>query len=228
MEPFTLVALGIASALLLKKGGTHMQTLDNTVAVTGLTPAERMKSIAKVYAPVISSQSARLGIPPAAAAAVISIESGGRGFGKDGRLLIRFEPHVFHNRTAGKTTAGFDVPDSHASQAAEYEAFGQAKTLNEDAAYKSISMGAGQIMGFNAQRVGYSSAKAMYDAFQTSLQAQLEGIFEFIRTDSKLLQAVRNSDWTTFAERYNGSGQHGYDAKLAKAAGLYPKDSQVA
>ncbi|MBI1750740.1 MAG: DUF3380 domain-containing protein [Acidobacteria bacterium] len=44
-----------------------------------------------------------LGIPPADAVAVLCVESGGRGFGPDGRLLMRFENHVFWQRWGNKS-----------------------------------------------------------------------------------------------------------------------------
>jgi len=48
---------------------------------------------------------AELGITPAAALAVLCVESGGTGFGPDGRLLIRFENHVFWDRWGSKSEA---------------------------------------------------------------------------------------------------------------------------
>ena len=224
MEPFTIAAIAGAAWLALKKkqADAQVQGLDNALVVTGATPAARIASIAKLYASVIKSEAARLAIPEAAAAAVISIESGGKGFGSDGKLLIRFEPATFKKYTDKS------VSDSHKNQAAEYAAFAQAAGIDEDAAYKSISMGAGQIMGFNAKRIGYPSAKAQFAAFSSSLQAQLIGMFEFIRTDAKLIKAARSGDWTTFAIHYNGSGQKGYDQKLAAATSLYPQNANVA
>lgn len=44
-----------------------------------------------------------LGIPPADAVAILCVESGGQGFGADGRLIIRFENHVFWKRWGSKT-----------------------------------------------------------------------------------------------------------------------------
>ncbi|NJN43933.1 MAG: DUF3380 domain-containing protein [Anaerolineae bacterium] len=48
------------------------------------------------YGGLLSDLSNQLQIDPGVAISVFAIESGGRGFGTDGRLLIRFENHIFY------------------------------------------------------------------------------------------------------------------------------------
>ena len=50
---------------------------------------------------LLGTLSASLGIDPGAALAVMCVEAGGRCFGADGRLVIRFENHVFWQRCGG-------------------------------------------------------------------------------------------------------------------------------
>lgn len=178
----------------------------------GRTPTERV--MAKLYnekGPFIAQQAANLGIEPAVAAAVLVAESSGTGYGENGQLKIRFETHIFEDYT-NKT-----VSNSHRNQAAEYDAFERAKAIDETAAYKSISMGAAQIMGFNAESVGYGNAKEMFEAFQASETKQLMGLFEFVRVRPVLVKAARDKDWETFARHYNGPGyrRYAYHIKLA-------------
>ena len=180
-------------------------------------------------------------IEPRAAAAVLDVESGGEGFGPGGKLLIRFESHIFKPRLGND--AVFNRHFQHAEaqpwahpqyfrrsegdawqpihtggQGTEWAAFELARSLHAEAAYLSISMGAAQIMGFNAQRVGYPSAKTMFDAFGKSLAHQMVGFFNYILSDMDLYNAMRAHDWRTIAKLYNGTGSVDHYAGLLQQA----------
>ena len=76
----------------------------------------------------------------------------------------------------------------------------------------SISMGAPQILGSNFARLGFSSVHDMFDAFNdpdNGDKRQVIGFFKFIETDprNRGIPALRNQDYTAFAEMYNGAGQ---------------------
>src|SRR5690606_32429419 len=99
--------------------------------------------------------------------------SGGQGFGPGGRLLIRFENHLFNqhtgNRYANLFAAGNPQWTGHrwrrhetdtywitlhtGDQAEEWAVLEFAMTLNRNAALQSISMGAPQILGSNHRRI---------------------------------------------------------------------------
>lgn len=159
-------------------------------------------------------------IDPLVLEAIIKVESGGQAYGPDGRPLIRFEAHIFlarqgHNRfrhNTDKPWTGQQVlldgwRDIHTgSQQDEYNAFEIARAANARAAYESISVGLGQIMGFNHARIGYPSAEAMYNAFARSETAQVIGLINFFLSDPQLTQAARSKDWRTIARLYNGPG----------------------
>ncbi len=49
------------------------------------------------YGGLIWQISSQYSIDPTVALAVLSVESGGKGFGPDGRLIIRFENHYFNH-----------------------------------------------------------------------------------------------------------------------------------
>jgi hypothetical protein len=177
----------------------------------GKTPLE--KAMADVYntkGQFIQDEAAKLGIETGVAAACLMCESGGAGY-VGGKLKIRFEPGIFKGFT------GKYVTDSHSSQAAEYDAFERAQHVHKARAFESISMGAAQIMGFNASTIGYGSAKEMFDEFQASEKAQLAGFFSFVASQRVLVKAARGKDWGTFAYHYNGPGYkaNAYDTKLA-------------
>jgi hypothetical protein len=172
--------------------------------------------------------------------AILNVESGGRAYGATGKLLIRFESHIFRSHLGNDDVWGRHfradsvrpwvnqewrrnefsqwMPIHTGNQADEWAAFELATELNRQAAMQSISMGAGQIMGFNAKRIGYPDAQAMFSAFQRSPQAQTIGLINFVLSDSALVQAVRARDYRAIAKLYNGSGQIDVYAPRLEAA----------
>lgn len=168
-------------------------------------------------------------IEPGVAVAVLTVESSGAGF-SGGRMVIRFETHVFWREWGNANPAVFrshfrfdparpwtghafrPAPGApwqgfHGDQQAEWRVFEFARKLDEPAAKRSISMGAPQIMGFHFARIGYDSVLAMFDAFAAGLRAQIVGLFDFIKgpgTDSPLLEALRRGKLADFAAGYNG------------------------
>lgn len=102
---------------------------------------------------------------------------------------------------------------SPADQAKEYQALIWGANIDEDAAYKSISMGAAQVMGWWHTRCGYESAKEMFEAFHDE-GAQIDAFFTFLKNGSPekdngadLFRALQEKDWYDFALGYNGPGQ---------------------
>jgi hypothetical protein len=53
-------------------------------------------------------------------------------------------------------------------------------------------------MGFNHQMIGYATVQEMFEAFQRSERAQLEGMFRFIEARS-LVEPIRRRDFLAFA-----------------------------
>lgn len=182
---------------------------------------------------LLKALAAHLEIDPATAVAVLTVESGGRAFDANGRMIIRFENHVFYDRW-GKDNAGvfeqhfqFNATQrwqdhmwrpatheawrkGHTSQDEEWRVFEFARGLNDTAAKLSISMGGAQIMGFNHPTLGYDTVQQMFDAFSASERDQIVGFFTFIRgrtTESQRIAALQALDFVAFARLYNGPGQ---------------------
>lgn len=196
------------------------------------------------YGGLVGQVARMLGIDPAVAVAVLVAESGGRLFGPDGRMIIRFENHIFFRQWGQSNPAPFNAcfrydesrpwtghqwcpagdalwQDCHrGGQASEWAVFGQAQRMADRAAKRSISMGGAQIMGFNHARLGYESAEAMFDAFATSGRGQIVGFFDFIKgpgTSSGKIVALQNQDYESFASQYNGPGQAAAYAAIIRA-----------
>lgn len=86
--------------------------------------------------------------------------------------------------------------------------------------YRSMSFGLGQVMGFNYDRIGASSAKELYTA---PLDKQVLSIARFLTRSSHVRPVVvkKNpsaNDFRAVARYYNGSGYatHHYDESLAR------------
>lgn len=181
---------------------------------------------------VVAAEAQRLGIEVAFASTIMDVESGGKFFDNQYRIMIRMEPHVFNeksgtdagswrNKGKGRGDGEDKLSDRvigdvscEGGQNSEYTCFEKAKALNRVAAYHAISMGAGQVMGFNSNTIGYASAEAMFNSFQSSAAKQAEGMFRFIESHPKLLEAARQKDFDTFAEIYNGDRTGRYAGRL--------------
>ncbi len=204
----------------------------------GIRPAfsGRQKTVARTWngqGGLISTLSDFTEIDTSAAVAVLCVESRGKGFGADGRMIIRFENHVFwrqwgknnqdlfnthfryspqkawQNQEFREPPRGRWMP-FHGKQNLEWRIFEFARNLNEPAAMRSISMGGPQIMGFNHSRIGYDSAREMFDAFQAHIRYHVLGLFDFIKgsgTTSPMIEALQRNNFESFASFYNGPGQ---------------------
>ncbi len=161
------------------------------------------------YGGLLSALSNVLKIDVGTAVAVLAIESSGQAFGPDGRMIIRFENHIFYQYwgknnqatfakhftySSGQTWLGHkwrptsneawrpaNQSDFHGNQNNEWEVFNFARTLDEAAAKMSISMGAPQIMGFNHSAIGFSTVHDMFEAFKNSERNQIVGFFDFVQ-----------------------------------------------
>ncbi len=186
-----------------------------------------VKSAYNKYGNLLSVLSSKLGIDLAASIAVLSVESGGVGIDK-GRVLIRFENHLFYRYwgknneevyqkhfkfDTGKNWLGHQFRkdpegewiDFHGDQNKEYEALNFARSLDNEKALLSISMGLPQILGSNSKLVGYNSAQEMFDNFTKDIRYHVFALFDFFSPE--MIQFLKNKQFVNFAEHYNGQGQ---------------------
>lgn len=206
-----------------------------------------MGSIYNVRGKYLHDRAKELGASAAALAAVLKVESGGRGFGPDGRAIVRFENHVFWSQWGKANKEAFDrhfkfdadkrwqghqwrkAADEpwagcHKSQTSEWDVIAFAKTLDKIGALKSASYGSGQIMGFNHKGVGFATVEEMVEKFDEGIKPQLDATIAFIKGHPKCLKGLREKDYTLFAEGYNGTGKATeYGARIKEAADSYLK-----
>ena len=155
--------------------------------------------------------------------AVLKVETSGCGFLADRRPQILFERHIFHRETQGRFDA--TAPDisspkggGYSGGAAEYDRLARAIALDQRAALCSASWGIGQVMGFNAETVGFADVETMVAAMVASEDNQLQAMFQFVIANN-LHAAMQHHHWETFARGYNGPNfaKNEYDKKLAAA-----------
>ncbi len=202
------------------------------------------------YGNIISVISKELGIDVERALAVICVESGGSGFSSDGKMLIRFENHVFHSYWGSKSEENQKLFDEHftfdpknrrnnhqyrakksddwktghTGQAAEWESLEIARKLNDTQALYSISMGAPQVMGFNYKMIGYNSVNEMFDAFSKDIRYHIMALFDFCTAKSTRVQYLITGDFLSFAKEYNGlTAPEQYEARLIQYYDIYKK-----
>lgn len=179
--------------------------------------------------PTVTRLAAEIGVDPDALAAVFEVETAGSGL-SGGLPVIRWEGHYFDRlvradmreaaRAAGLANPKAGAVKNPSGQTGRYEMLARASMIDEEAAYASISVGIGQVMGAHAVNLGYSTAKAMWEAAKAGLDAQIDMVVRFIKW-AGLDDELRDLDWSAFARGYNGPNyrSNAYDKKLARAYG---------
>lgn len=158
---------------------------------------------------------------------VARVEAHGVGFAPDRTPTMLFERHYFSRLTGGR----FDASHPELSHP-RWGGYGRADTqtarlrraasLDYAAALRSASWGLGQVMGVNAEGLGYADVETFVDGQRRSEGDQLIAMVRFI-DERGLARALRRRDWTAFARGYSGPSAvaHRYEDRLAQAAALY-------
>jgi len=173
-----------------------------------------------------------LGVPVASIKAVAEVESAGSGFLSDGRVKVQYEPHIMYRRLKehfGQARADRELkahPGLVSTRSGSYQSLDKedkdmgraADLIDRTSALESASWGAFQIMGYHWKTINYKSLQDFIND-QYSARGQLMSFVKFIQADSRLLRALRQKDWTTFARIYNGPNfkANKYDTKMAQA-----------
>jgi hypothetical protein len=159
--------------------------------------------------------------------AVLAVESKNCGFLPDRRPIILFERHIFHKLTRGRfSERNPDISNpaagGYAGLAREYPRLEKAMALDRDAALKSASWGAGQVMGFNHAAAGFADVETMVGAMHQSEDEQLNSVAAFLKT-SNFVRHLQSRDWTALARGYNGAAfaKNKYDVRLNGAFQQY-------
>ncbi|MBS7256357.1 N-acetylmuramidase family protein [Flavobacterium branchiicola] len=154
--------------------------------------------------------------------AVFEVESEGNAFRSNGDPKILFERHYFSALTNGiydQSNPDISNPNQggYGTYDEQLDKLARAFALNPEAAVKSASFGAFQIMGKNYAQAGYTNATAFYnDMTSRNLDKHLNAFANFIITND-LVGKLQNNQWANFAAKYNGPQykKNDYDTKMA-------------
>lgn len=154
----------------------------------------------------------------AAIKAIVKNETKNQAFLGNGLPSILFERHIFHEITKPKTGVHpFEkFPDIckptvggwGASGIYQYERLVKAAKLDRDAAIRSCSWGAFQVIAKPYQKLGFDTPSSLANECMTSMDGQIKLFIGFMRQRDKevsILKHLRNKDWEKVASGYNGS-----------------------
>jgi hypothetical protein len=166
-----------------------------------------------------------IGCEVAAVKAVTEVESGHTGFYRSGKIIIKFEGHIFHLYTKGK----YDQSHPHISYPhwteqysefgeAAYNRFNEAFALDPHAAMFATSWGAFQIMGDNYSSCNFKTVNDFVDYLKKGEAQQLIAFCRYVKSE-RIDKYLIAKNWASFAYRYNGAlyQKNNYDARLASA-----------
>lgn len=152
----------------------------------------------------------------AALRAVMAVESRNSGYDAKRRPIILFEPHVLYRNLTGKQrqeAVRIGIAYKNWGQQpypkgsdAQYVRLAEAIKINEEAAYRAVSIGMGQVLGENYKAAGCDSARQMFEQAAVSEANQLKHMIGFIIAKG-LRDDLNRHDWAGFAAGYNGKGQ---------------------
>jgi N-acetylmuramidase len=160
-----------------------------------------------------------LGVEVNAIKAVSAAETAQSAFDGSGRPTILFERHKFHGFTVGKYSKAHPGiskknPGGYGLFSAQYGRLHEAYLLNKVAALKAASWGRFQIMGEYHKMAGFTSVEQFVFAMTKSEANHLTAFVNYILNKPKAHRGLKNLQWTTFAQGYNGEKQKGYDVKI--------------
>ena len=198
-----------------------------SVSTPGATPKDEP---GKYLTPKCYDDAAKeIGIDPAVLRAIVDVECKGSGFllvnGVE-RPKILFEAQWFGYHTNDRYSDTHPhislrqwCRDQYSGGAAEYKRLEAAIKLDKIAALKSASWGLPQIMGFNAESIGYKSVEEFVEAMHESEYEHLRAMCKFILSNPGILRGCKAKDWRAIARGYNGEAfaVHNYHGKLKSA-----------
>lgn len=161
-------------------------------------------------------------------ALAIKESKGKTGYGPDGRVLVAFEGHKFRRYTRGiyssthpklsyaytKKTWRPKWVVNNRNHATAWRSLEEAMALDHEAALKSTSYGAFQVLGENHKACGYPRVDDFVNLMKSGLAGQLEAFVLFCKTKPGMVQALEQKDFLQIGIKYNGGSQEGYDTKL--------------
>lgn len=190
-------------------------------------------AVKKITIDELSLLACKFGLTLALVQTVYDVETNGSGFLSNGNPKILFERHKFSLFTKGVYDATHpDISNKKSggysgTGLGEWARFDKAKRLNKNAAIMASSWGAGQVMGYHYDILGFTTPQDFVNQNWKGEYEQFEIMLRYITLpDNKsMLTALKNKQWVTFAKLYNGPkyAENDYHTKLSEAYTTYSK-----
>lgn len=178
----------------------------------------------------------RLGVPVGHIKGVRRIEAPRGPYDRLARPTILYERHKFSRHTEPRGRYDDDHPTlsgppygpgGYGAFNAQYDRLAAACALDPHAAFSACSWGAFQVLGENAEALGYSSPFDFAISLKTSEAAHLDSFVRYVLANKidDQFRACKPNDAAScqaFVRRYNGPNfrQFHYDTKLAAAIAM--------
>lgn len=172
---------------------------------------------------------------------LIEVEAAGAGFDGEGRPKMLFEPHIFYRELGAGKKRDQAVKEGLAYAKWKkgypkdsYPRLASALKIDEEAALRSASWGATQVLGDNFKMAGFASVQDMVNAMCEDEEHHVEAMIEFckasgidddLRRLAALTRPTTPEDCRIIAKTYNGPAyaENGYHTKMASAHNKWRK-----
>ncbi len=152
-----------------------------------------------------------IGCDTPAVKAAAFVEGGKTGFYASGKIILKFEGHVFHMYTKGKFDQSHPTL-SYPRWTERFSAFGEdaylrfndAFNLDPHAAMLSTSWGMFQVMGENYSSCGCRSVDELITFLKQDEDNHLVSYCRYLKAE-RIDRFLIAHDWDAYAYRYNGS-----------------------
>ena len=167
--------------------------------------------------------------------AFLEVEAASRGYDRQGRPLMLFEPHVFYRNLSGEERAeaveaglAYKKWGEKPYPKDSYPRLEAAVVINRRAALMACSIGLSQVLVENYSSVGYPSPEAMWQAFMDDEQEHVEAMVRFILVNG-IADDLKAHRWETVARVYNGPGykKHNYHGRMKAAYAKFARQPDV-
>lgn len=170
-----------------------------------------------------------LGVSSAILKAIHEVETSGKSYLSEGYPCLLFEAHLFYKQLGKKADTllpgNSDILSKtwnrslYKGGVKEVSRINKAFLISPEAAIKSASWGAFQILGVNSGSMGVYE---FYRKMWTSEVGQLEVLGNFLKT-SGIIPYMKSLNFREIARRYNGPGyeSNNYHIKLQRAYQKY-------
>ncbi len=173
------------------------------------------------------------GVEPADLHAFALTESAGQGFGPNSRLIINYEKHVASRNTKPPHAYISEFPEFYArhwggvtnlpswhpyfmSQPDRWDLLARSADVNFMAALRGTSWGSFQVLGENAEMIGFNDAFDMVKYMYSGEAAHLDCAIRFLRARNAMEDLQAGNMRQVFAA-YNGEANvDDYDRKFSR------------